>query len=147
MLMQSATHLGLCPPGVGILYQHISAPLSLSTLLNDCPLYRSPICYAKKFLFLLSVVVFQLVPYLFFTKVSEELLSIVCKHLVLLVVFTSFYISPDSFIWAFSFNFPFEGFSYCLQILVCCHFVFLLNSLLFLGDLSVPCLLVSTDQF
>ena len=51
--------------------------------------------------------------YLFFTKVSEQLLSIVCKHLVLPVVFTSFFISPDSFIWAFSFNFPFEGFSYC----------------------------------
>ena len=75
--------------------------------------------------------------YLFFTKVSEQLLSIVCKHLVLPVVFTSFFISPDSFIWAFSFNFPFEGFSYCLQILVCCHFVFLFNSLLFLGDLWV----------
>ena len=45
-------------------------------------------------------------------------------------------------LWAFSFNFHFEGFSYCLQILVCCCFVFLFNSLLFLGDLSVPCLLV-----
>ena len=63
--MQSATHLGLCPPGVGILYQHISTPPSLTTLLNGCPLYRSPICYVKKFLLLLSFVVFQLVSILY----------------------------------------------------------------------------------
>lgn len=51
--------------------------------------------------------------YLFFTKVSEDLFSIACNHLVLTELFTSFYMSLDSS--GFCLNFHFEGFSYCLQ--------------------------------
>ena len=52
-------------PWLALCISIYSAPPSLSTLLNGCPLYRSPICYAKKFLFLLSFVVFQLVSILY----------------------------------------------------------------------------------
>ena len=57
--IQSATHLGLCLPKVGIVYQHISTLISLSTLPNGCAPYHSPRCYAKIFLLLLSLVVFS----------------------------------------------------------------------------------------
>ena len=40
-LKRSATHLGLYSPMVGILYLHISTPLSLSPLLTGCTLYCS----------------------------------------------------------------------------------------------------------
>ena len=48
-------------------------------------------------------------------------------------IFTFFCVTPDSL--GFCLNSHFEGFSYCLQFLVCCYFIFLFNSLFSLGDL------------
>ena len=150
MSKQSATHLGLYPPMVGILYQYISAPPSLSTLLNGCPLYRSPICYAKKFLFLLSFVVFQLVSILyqgFWTTpfYCLQTSGFACSiyfffHISLILLFrlsASIFLLRDS-------------------LIVCRYwFVVILSFFLILCffletfgfHLSVLCLLVSTDQF
>ena len=123
--LQSATHLWLCPLRVGILYQYILALLSLSTLLMD----------------VLSIILQDVTPKCFrffdlwfFTKVPEELLSIVSKHLVFLALFISFFIvSPDSL--CFCLNFRFEGFFCRLQILVCCYFVLFFYFLLLLREI------------
>ena len=83
-----------CRPG--ILYQHISALLSLSTLLWLCSLSFSNMLSQN-----VSVASFFggfSTGTLFFTKVSEEFLSILCKHprLIFPALFTSFFISSNS---------------------------------------------------
>ena len=109
----------------------VSAPLSLSTLLNSCtPLFskmKHQHVSVASYLSCFSTDICSLPRFL------TNLFFIVCKHLVLTELFTSSYMSPDSL--GFCLNFHFEVSCYCLQFLVCCYFVFTFNSLFFLGDL------------
>ena len=143
-----ATHLGLCPPKVGILYQHISTLISLSTLPNGCALYHCPRCYAKIFLLLLSSVVFSTGTCSFarFLKNFFLLLANICFCLYCLLLFSyrlilctlaRIFTSSDSLV--------------VCRFLFFCYFLFLfLFSASFWRSFgfrfSVPCPIISIDQ-
>ena len=138
--MQSATHLGLCPSKVGILYQHISALLSLSTLRlpNGCALYHSPRSYSKMFLLLLSLVVFQLAPVLYqgFWRTSFYcfIIVIIIIIIIIIIVIITIVIQRNSIYWQT------EKFILFAQNLVVWHVFWYSQS--FLTNFSAKCLKV-----
>ena len=105
-----------------------------SNLLNGIQIYADtyPLCWmvvlsivlqdgTPEFVLLLLFLRWFFNWYLFLIKVSEELFSIICKHLVLTESFTSFYISPYSL--GFCLNFQ-ASFTLLGLLLFCTSFSF-----------------------